>query len=285
VVALRDGKNAGELPREAIDHDRMVALMVGRQLRAATRHTHAPGEVVLQVRALRTAAFPDVSVSFEVRQREIVGIAGLLGAGRSEILRALVGADPRLAGTVEVAGRAVPGGDPAASARRGLVLVPEDRKVQGLVLGMNVRENLSLPTLRTRGVFVDRAWERELAIRSIRDLGINTPGSEQGVAMLSGGNQQKVVLGKWLACAPQVLLLDEPTRGVDVGARGQLYERLAALAEQGLAVVFVSSDLEEVLSLADRVLVVHEGRIAGELGRDELGERAVMALATGKGVA
>jgi ribose transport system ATP-binding protein len=280
AVGLRDGRNSGELPREAITHEALVDLMVGRQLATARREPHAPGEVALRVDGVRTLAFPGAPVRFEVRQREIVGIAGLLGSGRSELLRALVGVDARLGGAVAVAGVPLAGGGPAAAARAGLVLLPEDRKAQGLVLGMNVRENLSLPTLRRRGWLVDGAYERDLARRTIGELGIAASSIEQVVGSLSGGNQQKVVLGKWLAATPKALLLDEPTRGVDVGARAEIYARLHALAAAGLAVVFVSSDLEEVLTLADRALVMRAGAIRAELAGDRLTEREVMLAAT-----
>jgi ribose transport system ATP-binding protein len=285
VVALRDGKNAGELLRSEIDHDRMVALMVGRQLRGERRQAHAPGRTLLTVAGLRTRAWPEAEVGLSLCAGEVVGIAGLLGAGRSELLRALFGADPVLGGTIAVDGAPLRSHGPAQAAAAGLVLVPEDRKLQGLVLGMNVRENLSLPTLRRRGILIDGGYERQLARDSIAELGIATPGMEQVVQALSGGNQQKVVLGKWLAATPKVLLLDEPTRGIDVGARAEIYDRLHALAAAGLAVLFVSSELEEVLSLADRVLVMHEGRIAGCLPRALMTEAAIIALATGKGAA
>ncbi|MFN9946753.1 MAG: sugar ABC transporter ATP-binding protein [Planctomycetota bacterium] len=280
AIGLRDGRNSGELPRAAITHDSLVDLMVGRQLTTARRVRHAPGDVALRVDGVRTRAHPAAAVRFEVRQREVVGIAGLLGSGRSELLRALVGVDDRLAGNVGVAGATLAGGGPAAAARAGLVLLPEDRKTQGLVLGMTVRENLSLPTLRRRGWLVDGEYERDLARRTMTELAIAASGPEQAVGSLSGGNQQKVVLGKWLAATPKVLLLDEPTRGVDVAARAEIYARLHALAGAGLAVVFVSSDLEEVLALADRALVMRGGAIRAELAGDELTERAVMLAAT-----
>jgi ribose transport system ATP-binding protein len=283
VVVLRDGRNAGELPRADIDHDRMVALMVGRTLRWRRREAHAPGDEVLEVRGLRTLVNPRAGVDFTVRRREVVGIAGLLGAGRTEVLQALFGVGPALAGTVRVHGRELPLHDPRAAVAAGLALAPEDRKAQGLVLEMNVRENLSLPTLHRRGFFVDRAYESELCARSIQDLNIATPHGEQLARNLSGGNQQKIVLGKWLAASPSVLLLDEPTRGIDVGARQEIYARIHALADQGLAVIFVSSELEEVLALADRVLVMHEGRLAGELAGAAISEQAIMQLATGMG--
>jgi ribose transport system ATP-binding protein len=218
----------------------------------------------------------------ELRRGEVVGIAGLLGAGRSELLRALVGADRALSGSITCAGVTLAGHGPAEAAAAGLVLVPEDRKLQGLVLSMSVRENLSLPTLHTRGVLVDRSYEHELSERSIRELGIATPHGEQRSGALSGGNQQKIVLGKWLAAAPKVLLLDEPTRGVDVGARAEIYARLHELAAAGLAILFVSSELPEVLALADRVLVMHEGKIQGSLARAQMGEEAILRLATGQ---
>ncbi|GAB4161873.1 MAG: sugar ABC transporter ATP-binding protein [Planctomycetota bacterium] len=285
VAALRDGRNAGELARGEIDHDRMVSLMVGRAIEAGIRAPVDPGAVLLDVRGLRTRRFPSAANDFSIRAGEVVGIAGLLGSGRSEILTALFGAEPAIGGSIAIAGRELRGHGPAEAARAGLVLVPEDRKVQGLVLEMNVRENLSLPTLRSRGVFVDSRYERDLARSSIERLSIATPGPEQALAALSGGNQQKVVLGKWLAAGPRVLMLDEPTRGIDVGARAEIYERLRDLARAGLGILFVSSELEEILKLADRVLVVHEGRIAGRLRAEEMTEEAIMALATGKGAA
>ncbi|MGC3970459.1 MAG: sugar ABC transporter ATP-binding protein [Pirellulales bacterium] len=280
VVGMRDGQNSGGLTREQISHERLVALMVGRSLATARRVPHAPGAVALRVAGLRTAAFPAAAVALAVREREVVGIAGLLGSGRSELLRALFGADRAVAGTIEVGGAPLAGHGPAQAAAQGLVLLPEDRKQHGLVLGMSVGANLSLPTLRSRGAFVDRRYEAELAEASIRDLAIATAGPEQVVGTLSGGNQQKVVFGKWLAARPKVLLLDEPTRGVDVGARAEIYARLHALAAQGLAILFVSSELEEVLALADRVLVMRQGEAAGELAGDRLTEANVMLLAT-----
>ncbi|MBL8751837.1 MAG: sugar ABC transporter ATP-binding protein [Planctomycetes bacterium] len=280
LVGLRDGKNSGELAAAEATHDRIVALMVGRALAKAARTPHAPGAEVLRVRGLRTRAFPQQAVDFTVREREVVGIAGLLGAGRTELLRALFGADRAVAGTIDVGGRALAGHGPADAAAAGLVLLPEDRKHQGVVLGMPVDQNLSLPTLHRRGRWLDRRYERELAVRSIADLQIATAGPGQLVGTLSGGNQQKVVLGKWLAAQPKVLLLDEPTRGVDVGARAEIYARLHELAAQGLAVVFVSSELEEVLQLADRVLVLRQGALTADLSREHMGEQAIMLAAT-----
>ena len=280
IVGLRDGSNSGELPGRGASHAAIVGLMVGRQLAGERRAAHAPGEVVLAVRGLKTAAFPQAAVSLQLRQREIVGIAGLLGAGRTELLRALFGVDRALAGDIEVGGVALRGHGPFGAAAAGLVLCPEDRKHEGVLLDFSVAHNLSLPTLHRRGRWLDRGYERELAARSIADLDLDTSGPDQRVGDLSGGNQQKVVLGKWLACAPKVLLLDEPTRGVDVGARAQIYAELHRLAAQGLAVLFVSSELEEVLALADRVLVVRQGAITADLDRAVANEQAIMLAAT-----
>ncbi len=281
IIALRDGRNAGELPRAQATHQRMVALMVGRQIEAHASASRAIGAPALQVQGLRTAAWPQASVDLEVRAGEIVGIAGLLGSGRSELLRAIFGADPMRDGAVRCGGVALRRHGVAAAVGAGIALVPEDRKAQGLILGMTVRENLSLPTLRRRGAWIDRGYERALCQRSIDELGIATPHGEQAASALSGGNQQKVAIGKWLAAQPRVLLLDEPTRGVDVAARKEIYARLEALAAAGMAVLFVSSELPEVIALADRCLVMHEGRIQGELPKDRMSEQAILGLATG----
>jgi ribose transport system ATP-binding protein len=280
AVGLRDGRNSGELPRERITHEALVGLMVGRDLAMPPRAPRALGREALVVRGLCTAAHPQHRLDFAVREGEIVGLAGLLGAGRSEVLRALVGADASRGGEIVVGGAALGGHGPAAAAAAGLVLVPEDRARQGLLLDMSVAANLSLPTLAARGRWLDRSYERELAERSRREFAIALRSPAQAAGTLSGGNQQKIVLAKWLAAAPKVLLLDEPTRGVDVPARAEIHARLQALAAGGMAVLFVSSDLEEVLALADRVLVLCAGRLAGELPRERMSEENIMLLAT-----
>jgi ribose transport system ATP-binding protein len=282
VIALRDGEVTGEVGADEASHERMVAMMVGRTLRGGRRTAHPPGQLLLTVEGLRTRAFPAAAIDFELHAGEVVGIAGLLGAGRSELLRALVGADRAVAGRVHCAGIELVGHGPAAALQAGLVLVPEDRKRQGLVLDCTNAENLSLPTLRGAGVFVDRRRERELAIASLRELGVAARGPDQVTRELSGGNQQKIALGRWLRAAPRVLLLDEPSRGVDVGARADIYARLQELAAAGMAILFVSSELPEVLALADRVLVLHEGRLAGMLPGPGCSEAAILALATGQ---
>ena len=284
VTVLRDGKNAGELAREAIEHDAMVKLMVGRE--ASTLYQYEPrpiGQTALRVEGLVTHTFPEHRVSFDIKAGEIVGIAGLVGAGRTEMLATLFGIDPPLAGDIIVQGKPVTIKNPKQAIAAGLALVPEDRKAQGVVLDMSIRENTSLACLGNNargGLMIDRGNERDLAKEMNDKLATKTPTLEQLVLNLSGGNQQKVVLAKWLATKPKVLLMDEPTRGVDIGAKAEIYRIMEQLAHDGVAVLFVSSDLEEVIGVADRVLVMHEGKLTGELSRESLSAQAVMALAT-----
>ncbi len=284
VTVLRDGANAGDLGRDEIDHARMVKLMVGRDLSQFYPHEpHAAGETVLEVEGWRTRAHPRNALSFRVRAGEIVGVAGLVGAGRTELLAALFGVEPAVGGVLRVAGRPVAPQSPREAIAAGLALVPEDRKKQGVILEMAVRENLSLASLRRdqRHGFLNRRREADISAEMMGSLRIKTPHDRQIVQFLSGGNQQKVVLGKWLALRPRVLLLDEPTRGIDIGAKQEIYKLMEELARQGVAILFVSSEMEEILGISDRALVMHEGRLAGALARGELSEEAVLHLATG----
>ncbi|MEM7457028.1 MAG: sugar ABC transporter ATP-binding protein [Planctomycetota bacterium] len=284
VVALRDGKNAGNLEKAGISHGTMVELMVGRELSEIYARSKADTErTVLQVDQLRTPAFPDHDVSFEIRSGEIVGIAGLVGAGRTELLTTLFGITPALSGEIHVEGALKEINNSRDAIRLGIGLVPEDRKLQGIILEMSIRENTSLPLLNSlaRVGLVDVQAERGLAQRMKDRLKTRTPHLEQPVKFLSGGNQQKVVIAKWLAMQPRILLMDEPTRGVDVGARQEIYRIMDELSQDGVAVLFVSSDMEEVLGMADRIIVMHEGSIGGLLNRDEFSEEAVMHFATG----
>ena len=284
VAVLRDGKNAGALDKDEIEHDAMVRLMVGREpIQHEPRNRHGKVEPVLEVEGLTTQTYPNHAISFTVAPGEIVGMAGLVGAGRTEILEALFGVTPATGGTIRVGGAVINPRVPRHAIDAGLALVPEDRKQHGLVLEMMVRENLSLPALRRdqRKGFLNRRAERSLSDAAIEQMNVKTPSASQLMQFLSGGNQQKVVLGKWLAMKPRVLLLDEPTRGIDVGAKREIYRLMESLAEQGVAIVFVSSEMEEILTMSDRALVVHEGALAGILNHDELTEEAVMRLATG----
>lgn len=285
VTVFRDGENAGDLSREEINHDRMVQLMVGRDIsQFYVRKPHAAGDVALEVRGLRVPANPAHLLNFQIRSGEIVGVAGLVGAGRTEMLQVLFGVDEALAGAILVKGQEVDIDSPREAIEAGIALVPEDRKQQGVVLEMAVRANIGLAGLRKhrhRCGILNRQQEARDTDEMIRRLQIKTPDEHQVVQYLSGGNQQKVVLGKWLAMKPDVLLLDEPTRGIDIGAKQEIYGLMEDLAAQGVAVLFVSSEMEEILGMSDRALVMHEGRIAGELMRDDLSEESIMQLATG----
>jgi ABC-type sugar transport system ATPase subunit len=264
----------------------MIRLMVGRKLDA-----HFPdlppvasdAPVVLEVDDLVRA--PRVrGVSLRVRAGEILGIAGLVGAGRTEILRAVAGADVPDRGRIAIDGKPVHVTSPESAIKAGIAFITEDRKAQGLVLGMTVRENITLAHLSSftdSGIFVDRRKEYAAAKRFIDELRIRTPGPEQTVRNLSGGNQQKVVLAKWLTGTARVFLFDEPTRGIDVGAKAEIYALMVELAKGGAAIVMVSSELPEVLGMSHRILVVRDGAIATEFDRTEATPDRVIAVATG----
>jgi ribose transport system ATP-binding protein len=286
VTVLRDGRNAGELAKAEISHDAIVRLMVGRDLKGfypRTDRKPREGTPALDVGGVKYAGGPEAPVSFRLRGGEIVGMAGLVGAGRTELAEALFGLRTLTAGEIRIDGKRVAIRHPADAIAAGLLMAPEDRRLNGLVLEKGVGFNLSLPNLDLLSAagLVSSAKERA-ASRDLCDrLRVKTPSIYQTVGLLSGGNQQKVVLGKWLARTPRVLILDEPTRGVDVGARSEIYALMDRLAADGVAVLMISSDLEEILGMSDRVLVLHEGRVAGELPRERLSEEAVMRLATG----
>jgi ABC-type sugar transport system ATPase subunit len=284
VTVLRDGIVVGSLPVRDASEDLLVRMMVGRDLArlfTAARSSDAP--VRLEVRGLsRRGVLHDVSLS--VRGGEVVGLAGLVGAGRTELARCLFGADGINAGEILLDGSIVNLRSPGHAVDLGIALVPEDRKLQALILGMGVRENLSLPVLdRLGSPFVpSRRRERALASDYIRSLTIRTPHMEQRVSALSGGNQQKVVIARWLATKPKVLILDEPTRGIDVGAKAEVHALIARLAEQGVAILMISSELPEILGMSHRILVMRGGRIVAEIPRQDATEESIMAAATGQ---
>jgi ribose transport system ATP-binding protein len=285
VTVLRDGRHVGELARGEATHGKIVALMVGRELSGhyfpPREEAPPPAEPVLEVEDLLVAGAPG-PVSFTAARGEIVGFAGLVGSGRTELMQALFGAVPALGGTIRLEGRAFRPRRPKEAIARGVYLAPEDRKRHGLVLPMTIAENVSLPAIAGQGWgWLDRGREQRTAEAEVARFRVKTPSVRRQVVNLSGGNQQKVVLGKWLALAPRVLILDEPTRGIDVGAKAEIYEHMARLAAQGLVILMVSSELEEVLGMSDRVVVMRERRIAGVLPRAELSARAVAALMTG----
>ena len=281
---MRDGRWVDSGPASGYTIDRVVRGMVGRDVSELyPKLPVTPGEVALEVRGLtRRGVFRDVS--FVVRRGEIVGLAGLVGAGRSEVARAIFGIDPRDAGEVRVKGRTIPTGNTQAAMRAGIGLVPEDRRQQGLVMDLSIERNATLAILNRlrRGFLMDRAAEYRTASDWTSRLRLKAHRLSDPVSTLSGGNQQKVVLAKWLATGPSVLIVDEPTRGVDVGAKAEVHRTLAELAASGLAVVMISSDLPEVLGMADRILVMREGELVGEIPQHEASEEAVMYLATGQ---
>jgi len=283
VTVFRDGRHIATRPIGELDRDEIIRMMVGRELKESIPKQPAePGEVVLEARGLtRAGAFRDVS--FSVRRGEVVGLGGLVGAGRTEVARAIFGADPLDAGEIRLEGRPVRVHSPRDAISLGIGLVPEDRKLLGLVLGMAVRENVTLANLAAvaPGGFINPARERAIAEKYIHDLMIRTPSGEQTVRNLSGGNQQKVVLAKWLFTDSKFLIFDEPTRGIDVGSKVEIYQLMNALTAQGVAILMISSELPELLGMSDRILVMHEGRLAGELPRAEATQERVMHLATG----
>jgi len=283
VTVLRDGALVTTARMADIDRDGLVRSMVGRAVEVLFPDRDGePGDEALVVDGLTLAGVYH-DVSFEVRRGEIVGLAGLVGSGRSEVARAIFGVDERDRGTVYVDGKRLRPGDPRAAIAAGLAMVPEDRREQGLILDLSIERNATLPRLSavSRWGLMRRSRERSVADEWTRRLGVRLRRLADPVATLSGGNQQKVVLGKWLATKPTVLIVDEPTRGIDVGAKVEVHALLADLAEQGIAVLMISSELSEVLGMADRVLVMHEGRIAAELNRAEATEESVMHAATG----
>jgi ribose transport system ATP-binding protein len=287
VVVLRDGKNAGALARAEISHDNIVKLMVGREIKSsytASAAARTPG--FFKVRNARSGRYPKQVVEFDAARGEILGFAGLVGAGRSEIAKAIVGLDPFGGAEVAIDGGQVYINSPADAVARGIYLVPEDRRGEGLIPGMTVRENTTLPSLKKYSTFnlIIREQERRAADEQIKSLNIKTPGCEALVLNLSGGNQQKVVIGKWLSMSPRVMILDEPTRGIDVGAKAEIYRLMRELADRGGVILMISSDMEEVINVSDRVAVMHEGRITGILERAHCNEENIMNLAVGRGV-
>ncbi|MDP8996241.1 MAG: sugar ABC transporter ATP-binding protein, partial [Pseudomonadota bacterium] len=284
VIVLRVGKLVGQLAGSKITHDAMVKLMVGRDLKVAYLPPANPTKgTALSMRNLRTSTYPHREVNLDLRRGEIMGLAGLVGAGRTELARVLFGIDRAEGGSFLLDGQPVKFRNSADAVKAGLFLVPEDRKGMGLLLDMLVVENITLPNLTayTKGLTVSREAERLRAEKSRKDLDIRTPGVLVRAGSLSGGNQQKIVLAKWLAMNPRAMVFDEPTRGIDVGAKSEIYRLMRGLANDGVAVLMISSDMEEVIGVSDRVAVMHEGRISGVLERSQCSEENILKLAVG----
>jgi ribose transport system ATP-binding protein len=285
VVVLRDGKNAGELPHDEASHDRLVGLMVGREIKSFYVHSEKPKTAAyLKVRNVSSPLHPGKTVSFDASRGEILGFAGLVGAGRSEMAKSLVGLDRSPAKAVTLGEQTVAIDKARDAIDHGFYLAPENRRTEGLVVEMTVRENITLPALADYARFglIQSDRERQVAKEQVDSLKVKTPGIEAKVINLSGGNQQKVVLGKWLAMTPKVMILDEPTRGIDVGAKAEIYRLMRALADNGAVILMISSDMEEILNVSDRIAVMHEGEITGILDRSDCNEQNVMQLAVGK---
>ena len=285
VVVLRDGRNAGELLRGAINHEAIVRLMVGRELKQFFHRSERRQEgqgTALAVRDLRWSPLQNEGVSFELKAGAITGMAGLMGAGRTELAETLYGVRRRFSGEVLLDGKEVRVRQPGQAIEAGLFLIPEDRRVQGLILSASVKDNISLPSLDevSRAGIVIRSREDALAQSMVERLKVRTPTIRQLVGLLSGGNQQKVVLAKWLHRTPRVLILDEPTRGIDVGTKAAVHRLMSSLAAEGMAILMISSELPEILGMSDRILVMREGRLTGEFARVEATQEKIMAAAT-----
>ncbi|MGX4802525.1 sugar ABC transporter ATP-binding protein [Bradyrhizobium guangdongense] len=287
VVVLRDGRTVGELARHELSHVAMIRLMIGRDLKALyTPPKRSPQPGGCNIVDLVTTAFPDRHINLSVRRGEILGLAGLVGAGRTSLARTAFGIDPLLGGEIRIDDVPVGVASPRDAIEQGIYLVPEDRKKSGLVLELPIRENVTLASLLNyaRMWLVDGAAERKAANEQARRLSIKAPSVDIEAVALSGGNQQKIVLGKWLSMQPRVMFFDEPTRGIDVGAKSEIYALMRDLADRGVAIVMISSDMEEVIGVSDRVAVMHEGAVSGVLERDQLSEYNVLRLAMGQAV-
>lgn len=290
VTVLRDGRHVTSLDRSETDRRAITHLMVGRAIESAKREgVRSPGEPVLEVEKL-SLPWPGharqwrlADISFQLRRGEVLGVAGLMGAGRTELLESLFGSAPRQpSGRILLDGREVQFSHPSQAKQAGIAMVTEDRKRLGIFAQMNVRENISICTLDQNSTlgFLSRLQERTGVEESIAQLGVKTASAEDSIMTLSGGNQQKCIIARWLKTNPKVLLLDDPTRGVDVGAKAELYQVIDTLCRQGLGIIVTSSELPELITICDRILVLCEGRLTGELQRDEFTEQRIMEFAT-----
>ncbi|MDQ6598687.1 sugar ABC transporter ATP-binding protein [Bacillus salipaludis] len=283
ITVMRDGKTVDTKAIPDTNFDEVVRKMVGRELTDRfPKRTSKPGETVLEVKGLtKNGVFRDVN--FSVQSGEIVGISGLMGAGRTEIMRAIFGLDSFNCGEIWLNGKKTAIKSPDQAVKAGIGFITEDRKDEGLILDFSIKENMVLPSLYSfapKGIIKEKS-EKDFVNLLIKRLTVKTESADLAVGSLSGGNQQKVVIAKWVGIGPKVLILDEPTRGVDVGAKREIYQLMNELTERGVAIIMVSSELPEILGMSDRILVVHEGKISGELRSDEATQEKIMTLATG----
>ncbi len=282
VTVLRDGKTVGTLNTAETNTAELIRMMVGRELSTEYPKRITPvGDVILRAEDMWA---PNVDhVSFELRKGEILGFAGLVGAGRTEIVRSIFGADKRLSGKVFVNGKDAEIKDPWDAQKAGMSLVPEDRKLHGVLLSMSIRDNIALSKTKALSRFgvVDTKKENELAETYFKKLRVRAPNIETKVGQLSGGNQQKAAIARSMAAGAQIIIFDEPTRGIDVGAKREIYLLMRELSEQGISIIMVSSEMDELLGMSDRVLVVREGKIVGELQKEEFDQEKILTLASG----
>ena len=281
IAIMRDGTMVCTLETAQTDENEVIGNMVGREISDMYAKTPAEiGDVMLEVRNLSTHKLLK-NISFSVRKGEILGFAGLVGAGRSEVMRALFGIDPKTGGEIFINGEPVAIRNTVDAIRHDIGFLPEDRKEQALILMMSIKRNITLPALLNfrKGLFLRKSLESAAAKKHIKALDIRTPGEDQLVQNLSGGNQQKVTIGKWMEINPKLLILDEPTRGIDVKSKKEIHSLMSELAKQGVAIVMISSELPEVLGMSDRIIVMHEGRITGAVSREEATQELVMKLA------
>ncbi len=279
VTVMRDGCYINSLPREQVTESELISMMVGRKIGDMFPKSNTPTqEALFQVEHLSGGRFTDIS--FTLNRGEILGVAGLMGAGRTEIMRAIFGLDPLNDGTIRLKGKQLHIRNSRDALNQGIGYVSEDRRSVGLVLGMTVRENITMSNLRSycRHGWIRSREEKRVAEAQIHEFAIKTPSAEQIAANLSGGNQQKIVLAKTLLCLPEVIILDEPTRGIDVGAKAEIHKMISELAQQGKGVILISSEMPEILGMSDRIVVIHEGKKKGELLRKDASQQAIMEM-------
>ncbi|MCB9126045.1 MAG: sugar ABC transporter ATP-binding protein, partial [Caldilineaceae bacterium] len=285
ITVLRDGQYIATVPAAQTDRNSLIAMMVGRELTNLFPKEDAPiGEVVLSVRNLtRNGIVHDVS--FDLRRGEILGLSGLMGAGRTEVIEGIFGIKPIDAGTITIMGKEVQIKSPTDAIRHGMALLTEDRKLTGIMGVLSVRDNMMIASLESyaKAGFLNKKIINETCAREKTRLELKTPSMDQLIRNLSGGNQQKVLVSRWLLTVPEILILDEPTRGIDVGAKSEIHRLMSKLAQEGKAIIMISSELPEILGMSDRVLVMHDGRVGGEFARKDATQENIMRAATGQG--
>lgn len=283
ITVFRDGRHIATVPAAETDRNSLIAMMVGRELTNLFPKEDAPiGEVVLAVQGLTRTGIVE-NVSFELRRGEILGLAGLMGAGRTEVIEGVFGIKPIDAGEITVKGKRVQIKSPRDAIRHGMALLTEDRKLTGIMGVLSVRDNMMIASLSSysKGGFLNKRIINETCAREKTRLELKTPSMDQVIRLLSGGNQQKVLVSRWLLTVPDILILDEPTRGIDVGAKSEIHRLMSKLAQEGKAIIMISSELPEILGMSDRVLVMHEGRVGGIFDRKDATQETIMRAATG----